>query len=666
MTNLDKDLLVKANELNNQLKAWAKSYYVKDKPEVPDAVYDHYYRELKEIEQQLGGPIEGSITTIIGGEAVDSLKKVKHPFPMLSIKTIMHDETEALNKWAKTYAKDQDLCVEHKYDGLAVRLRYESSRLVLAATRGDQSIGEDITHNIFGVGDIPFRINLTDVEVRGEVVMPISVFKSLNAQLAAEGKETYANPRNAAAGALRQLKPDVCFKRGLVFKAYGIYFHDGTPVYGKQTLALLGLEELGFKTGNWVILNSIGMVDPVHKAFSDDRPKLDYEIDGIVIKVDDTSTYERLGVTGKEPNWAVAYKFPPEQAITRLNGIAVSLGRTGKLTPVAELEPVTVGGVRVSSAILHNVFDLRKRGVRVGDSVIVQRAGDVIPEIVGVAPMNKRAGYIPNFKMPSHCPSCGGEVRRTKGESHYYCISGAACPAQLSASLAHYAGRSAMNILGFGETLAINLVEKGLVKTIADIYKLKPADFLSIEGFAAPSASKIYESIHRASLPSLEKFLFALGVRGMGESTARDIAKHFKRLEDVASASVEDLMQVPDVGPTTALNIAQHFANPINQQIISEILDSGVKVQEYHNENLNPVIADKIFVVTGSFTGALSRKDIETKLRAAGAKVQGSVSKNTDYLVLGDNPGAGKTDKAKELGTAILTAEQVQAMLAIS
>lgn len=664
MNEHDKEVVIKEmTELNNVLKKWAYEYYVLDAPSVSDSIYDTFYHQLKELEEAYPDLVLfDTITRVIGGKAIDSLQKAAHRTPMMSIRTIMSEEKDKVQQWyEKTVGASNELIAEPKYDGMALSLRYMDGKLKQAVTRGDQEIGEDVTHNAMGIDDIPKKlgqsiINIygSDIEVRGEVLMPRSVFNNLNAKLEKQGKSKLANPRNAAAGSMRQLDPAVCFKRGLTFMAYTFMRGDGEPLVSSQYESLNVLSAAGFKIGAVSKVQNLESIFQVKERMQVRRHTLDFDIDGVVFKVNDLALQKKLGFNFKEPNWAIAYKFPPEQAVTRLNSIRIQVGRTGRITPVANVDGVYVGGVTVSSVMLHNVFDLRKRGVRIGDEVIVQRAGDVIPEIESVSPLNKREGYVANFHMPKHCPLCGSAIVRLKGEANHYCSGGDKCSAQISCAVEHFASRNAMNIQGIGQALAEQLTKAGLVKRLTDIYNLTKEDILTIEGYKDKSAQNVIDAIDASKQTELSRFIFALGIRGVGESTARDLANHFGALEAIIASDEQQFLAVKDVGEVTAKQLSDYFKNPNNLNSIEQFRNAGVTFKEQVVVSDSPVKGLTI-VVTGSFNGKYSRRDIERKLRQCGATVAGSVSKNTDYLILGENAGATKSDKAKALGVKILS-----------
>lgn len=664
MNNQEIETVTRAmKELNDALKIWAYEYYVLDAPSIADAIYDQFYQQLKDLEEEYPDLVLfDTITRVIGGKPIESLQKVTHRTPMRSIRTIMSEQKDRVNQWyEKLPGKNCELVAEFKYDGMALSLRYLDGRLVQAATRGDQEVGEDVTHNAMGISDIPKQLSQgiinvygADIEVRGEVLMPCSVFKRLNAKLEKQGKPKFANPRNAAAGSMRQLDPSVCYKRGLTFMAYSFMRGDGEQLVSSQKEALSVLSAAGFKVGSVSIVNNLEGIFRVKERIQQRRHTLDFDIDGVVFKVNDFNLQKELGYVFKEPNWAIAYKFPPEQAVTKLKNIRIQVGRTGRITPVAEVSDVYVGGVTVSNITLHNVFDIRRRGVRVGDPVIVQRAGDVIPEIEGVSPLYLRDSYLPNFRMPKHCPLCGSAIVRDKGEANHYCSGGALCPAQLSNALAHFASRNAMNIQGFGDSLAEQLVAKDLVKRLPSIYELTKDDLLTIEGYKDKSAQNVIDAINASKHTELSRFIFALGIRGVGESTARDLASHFASLAALQCASIEQLLTVKDIGEVTAKRISDYFKVTANAEALDAFEKLGITFKESNIAQDSPV-KGMTFVVTGSFSGKYSRREIEQKLRQSAAVVAGSVSKNTDYLVLGENAGASKSDKAKSLGVKVIS-----------
>ena len=666
----------RAKELAKLLNRWNYEYYVLDAPSVPDGEYDRVFRELQALEAkypQLKTPV--SPTQRVGGEVRSDLRKATHVVPMLSI----HTETDFTD--AGAYAFDDrvrkdlpDIPVieydcEFKFDGLAINLRYEKGDLVLAATRGDGIVGEDVTANARTIRNIPLRIeaqNVPDVlEVRGEVILHKSDFEKLNAKQELAGEKLFVNPRNAAAGALRQLDSRITASRPLHFYAYGLGECSDLDFAKTQSGLLDRFLAMGFpvvKTRR-VVTDAAGLA-AFHKYVEEIRPTLPFEIDGVVYKVNDFALQKRLGFVAREPRWACAHKYPPEEALTRVIGIDVQVGRTGRVTPVARLAPVFVGGVTVSNATLHNEDHIRELDLMIGDTVVVRRAGDVIPEVLRVL-KERRPADAKAFVMPKTCPICGSAVVRDEEEKDSRCSGGLVCPAQLKLSLIHFATRRAMDITGLGEKMVDILVEKGLVKTSADLYRLTFENLTTIDRMGAKSATNLLESIAKSKETTLARFIFALGIRHVGEATARDLASHFKTLLAIEKASLEELEEVNDVGEVIAESIESFFKEPRNLEVIRALCDLGITwPKEDGAKESNTAVAGKTFVLTGTLP-TLSRDEAKDKILAAGGKVSGSVSKKTDYVVAGEAAGS-KLDKARELQVAVITEAELLTMLGTS
>ena len=667
----------RAAELRALLHHHAHRYYVLDAPEIPDAEYDRLFQELQALEAahpDLRAP--DSPTQRVLGRVLEGLTPVRHVVPMLSIQT----ETDTTAAGAVAFdarvrrelalpadAPPVEYAAELKYDGLAVSLRYEAGVLVLAATRGDGETGEDVTQNIRTIGQVPLRLHTEAsdkpppvLEVRGEVYMRRDDFERLNERQREKGERTYINPRNTAAGAVRQLDPAMTASRPLSFFAYGLGDVQGWPLPGEPAATHSGvldaLAAFGLPVSNdrRVVLGAEGLV-AFHRDILARRDALPFDIDGVVYKVNALALQRRMGFKTREPRWAVAHKYPAQEQATRLAGIEVQVGRTGKLTPVAKLEPVFVGGTTVSNATLHNVFELRRKGVRIGDRVIVRRAGDVIPEVVARIP-EARAAYVPNFQMPRQCPVCGSEVRREKGGVDHRCTGGLFCAAQRKQALLHFAGRRAMNIEGLGDKLVDQLVDGGLVRTLPELYKLGVAKLATLERMAEKSAANLVAALEQSKRTTLARFLYALGIRQVGEATARDLARHFGRLDRVMDASVEQLLEVNDVGPIVAESIHTFFAQPHNREVVEQLRAAGVTWDEHEGAAAQagaPLpLAGKTLVLTGTLP-TLSRDEAKALVEAAGGKVAGSVSKKSHWVVAGEEAGS-KLDKARELGVPVL------------
>ncbi|MBW7833532.1 MAG: NAD-dependent DNA ligase LigA [Simplicispira suum] len=670
---------IKIEALRQQINRWAHLYYVQDAPEVPDAEYDRVFRALQALEAQFPGLVTPeSPTQRVGGAPRPELTPVRHAVPMLSI----HTETDVSPAGAQAFdarvrrelglaadAPPVAYVAELKFDGLAMNLRYEAGVLVQAATRGDGEVGEDVTHNIRTMRQIPLRLP-SDVppvlEVRGEVYMARADFENLNEAQRERGQKTFINPRNTAAGAVRQLDPAIAAQRPLKFFAYG--FGEVTPVeqggpdFATHFDLLQQLKQWGFPVAAQTT-QALGASELVafHERIAKERDQLPYDIDGVVYKVDSLALQRQLGFKTREPRWAVAHKYPAQEMVTRIEGIDVQVGRTGKLTPVARLAPVFVGGVTVTNATLHNLFEIRKKGVRVGDQVIVRRAGDVIPEVVGVVP-GARPSYVANFRMPTHCPICGSDVVREPGEANHRCTGGLFCPAQRKEALLHFAARRAMDIDGLGEKLVDQLVDGAVVHTLPDLYRIGLVGLLALERMGEKSAQNLLAALEKSKSTTLARFLFALGIRHVGEATAKDLARHFGSLDAILNATTEELLQVPDVGPVVAEAIHTFLAQPHNLEVVEQLRACGVHWPEGPPaERTTLPLAGQTVVLTGTLP-TLTREDAKAMLEAAGAKVAGSVSKKTHYVVAGEDAGS-KLAKAQELGVAVLDETGLMALL---
>jgi DNA ligase (NAD+) len=677
-----------AARLAEQLRHHAHCYYVLDAPEIPDAEYDRLFQRLQAIEAarpELRAP--DSPTRRVGGAALDGFAKVRHAAPMLSIRT----ETDITAEGARAFdarmrrelalppdispdAPPLDYCCELKFDGLAISLRYERGVLARAATRGDGETGEDVTQNIRAIGQIPLRLHGSApevVEVRGEVYMRRDDFEALNARQRAKiaagqkGEKTFVNPRNAAAGAVRQLDPAIAAERRLSFFAYGLgECSADAPACPTQFDWLEQLRGWGFPVASQSRRGrGAQALIAFHEQMGRERGGLPFDIDGVVYKVDSVALQRRLGFASREPRWAVAHKYPPQEQIATVRGIDAQVGRTGRLTPVARLDPVFVGGASVSNVTLHNRFELRRKGVRVGDRVIVRRAGDVIPEITGAVP-GERAAYVPNFQMPRQCPICASAVTREKGQADYRCTGGLFCAAQRKEAILHFAARRALDIEGMGDKLAEQLVEQGRVQTLPDLYRLRWQDFAGLDRMGEKSAQNLVDALQKSKQTTLARFLFGLGIRQVGESTARDLARHFGTLDAVMAATPGQLLQVPDVGPVVAQSIHDFFAEPHNRAVVEQLRAEGVSWPEGAPAPaaLLP-LAGKTFVLTGTLP-ALSRDQAKALLEAAGAKVSGSVSKKTDYVVAGEEAGS-KLAKAQTLGVPVIDEARLRELLIV-
>jgi len=682
----DAKLRERVEALRELLHHYAHRYYVLDQPEIPDAEYDRLFRELQALEAQhpeLATP--DSPTQRVGGKVLEGFAKVRHKVPMLSIRTETDIEASGARSFDARVRRELGLgegdppveyVAELKFDGLAVSLRYEHGVLVQAATRGDGEVGEDVTQNIRTIGQIPLRLHgavPAILEVRGEVYMRRDDFERLNElqrekiARGAKGEKTFVNPRNAAAGAVRQLDPDIARQRPLSFFAYGwgeiTPPEQGGPRFETHFELLRALRAWGLPVSERTQL-ATGPEELVvyHQAVGRERDRLPFDIDGVVYKVNSLALQRRLGFVTREPRWAVAHKFPAQEMLTTVQAIDVYVGRTGKLTPVAKLAPVFVGGVTVTNATLHNEDEARRKDVRVGDTVIVRRAGDVIPEVVAVV-ADKRHGQPSQFTMPRHCPVCGAEAVREEGEADYRCTGGLFCAAQRKHAILHFAQRRAMDIEGLGEKLVDQLVEGNLIRTLADLYRLGLNAIASLERMADKSGRNLLAALEKSKQTTLARFLYGLGIRHVGEATAKDLARHFGKLDAIMDASVEQLLEVPDVGPVVAESIHTFFRQPHNREVVEQLRACGVTWAEGEPAVRAPKpLAGKTIVLTGTLP-SLSRDAARQLLEAAGAKVAGSVSKKTDYVIAGAEAGS-KLDKARELGVTVLDEDGLRALLA--
>jgi DNA ligase (NAD+) len=655
-------------QLREEIARHDHAYYVLDAPTVPDAEYDRLFRELQQLEAEHPALVTAdSPTQRVGGAPSSAFAEVRHAVPMLSIRTET-DTTEAgamafdarvRRELALTEADPPvDYAVELKFDGLAISLRYERGVLVRAATRGDGAVGEDVTANVRTIKAIPLRLAASApplLEVRGEVLLFHKDFERLNERQTAAGDKVFVNPRNAAAGSLRQLDPKVTASRPLRFFAYGVGEVQGwtQPDTHSGTLDALAALGVPVNADRRVVRGADGLV-AFHRDVAARRAALPFDIDGVVYKVDRIELQQQLGFVTREPRWACAHKYPAQEAVTTLAGIEIQVGRTGALTPVARLAPVFVGGTTVSNATLHNEDEIRRKDIMIGDAVIVRRAGDVIPEIVGRV-LDRRPADARPFVMPTHCPACGSVAFREEGEKVARCTGGLVCPAQRKQALLHFAGRRALDIEGLGDRLVEQLVDAGLVRTPADVFKLGVGTLAALERMADKSAANVVAAIERARQTTFERFIFALGIRHVGESTARDLARHFGGLDALMAADEPALLAVADVGPVVAASIVRFFAEPHNREVIEQLRAAGVTWPETApapREAPAGPLAGKTLVLTGTLP-TLSRDEASALIVAAGGKVSSAVSKKTDYVVAGDEAGS-KLDKARTLGVAVI------------
>ncbi|MCC5857970.1 MAG: NAD-dependent DNA ligase LigA [Ectothiorhodospiraceae bacterium] len=656
-------------ELREEIDGHNHRYYVLDSPLISDAEYDALMRELLAIEERWPHLVTpDSPSQRVGAPPASAFGEVHHAVPMLSLDNAF-DEQDLLDFDRRVRERlghqgGVRYVGEPKLDGLSLTIRYQDGVLVQAGTRGDGRTGEDITANVRTVRSVPLRLRGQGVpetlEVRGEMVIRKRDFEALNAQRLAAGLKTFANPRNAAAGSLRQLDSRETARRPLTFFTFGVGVCSES--LGDSHHAILQrLTAWGFRVNDQIrVLDGMDACLDYYRDLLDRRDSLDYEIDGVVFKVDELQARERLGFTARAPRWAIAYKLPAREATTRVRDIIPSVGRTGAITPVADLEPVEVGGVTVSRATLHNMDELRRKDVRVGDTVMVRRAGDVIPEITGVITERRPPDATP-WDMPKHCPVCGSEVLRLDEEADHRCQGGLVCSAQRVGAILHFASRRAMDIDGLGEKIVEQLVDRELVRTPADLFRLEHATVAGLERMGDRSADNLLAALSRAKATSLPRFLYALGIRHVGEVTAQRLAEHFGDLEPIMAASEEELVQVPDVGPVVAQAIAHFFAEPHNRDVIRQLLAAGVRWPVVHRSPRTQPLAGKTFVLTGTLAG-MSRDQARNRIQALGGKVTGSVSRKTDYLVAGESPGS-KLDKARELGVTVLDEAGMRALL---
>nr|WP_062407784.1 NAD-dependent DNA ligase LigA [Limnohabitans sp. 63ED37-2] len=666
----------RAQALRRQLHHHAHAYYTLDAPEIPDAEYDRLFRELQTLEANHPELLTAdSPTQRVGGAVLDAFAQVTHRVPMLSIRTETDTEASGAKAFDTRIRKELGLTEtdpaviyvgELKFDGLAMSLRYENGVLVQAATRGDGETGEEVTANIRTIGQIPLRLPSDApavLEVRGEVYMRRDDFEALNERqrqrIAAgtKGEKTFVNPRNAAAGAVRQLDSGIAAERPLSFFAYGLGDITPASIGGPQWTThhdmLMQLKAWGFPVADQTacVQGASGLV-AFHQRIAAERDALPYDIDGVVYKVNDLALQTRLGFVTREPRWAVAHKYPAQEEMTTVQAIDVQVGRTGKLTPVAKLAPVFVGGVTVTNATLHNELEARRKDVRVGDTVIVRRAGDVIPEVVSVV-LDRRPPDAAQFTMMTHCPVCGSLAEREEGEADHRCTGGLYCSAQRKQAVWHFAHRRAMDVDGLGDKLVDQLVDAGHVNTLADLYHLKLDTLSNMDRMAEKSAVNLLAALEKSKTTTLGRFIFSLGIRHVGEATAKELARHFGQLDAIMVASEDALLQVADVGPVVAHSIHTFFAQPHNREVVQALRDAGVTWPE--GEALAPTempLAGTTVVLTGSLP-SMGRDEAKEKLEALGAKVAGSVSKKTHYVVAGADAGS-KLDKAQALGVPVL------------
>ena len=666
-----KDLGKNTEALRDKIRHHEYLYYVLDQPEIGDAEFDQLMQQLKGLEAEHPELLTAdSPTQRVGGKPREGFVEVPHSSPMLSLDNTYNEDE--LRNWERRVHElsgrsDVDYVCELKLDGMSLALIYEDGKLVRGITRGDGTVGEDVTLNVRTVRSIPLSIPKdglkkagmpVDFEVRGELLMPTAAFKKLNEERERAGLSTFANPRNFTAGTVRQLDSSITAQRRLDFFPYFL-LQNGRTYFDRHSKTLAALDTAGFKVNaNRKLVHNMEEVWAFIKEWEGKRESLAYEIDGIVVKVDRTALQDELGFTGKAPRWAIAYKYAARAGITKLEDIRVQVGRTGKLTPVAMLAPVLIGGTTVRNATLHNMDEIERLGVKIGDWVQVERGGDVIPKVAKVIEDKDHPRGTRAFEMPERCPVCGTRVVRTEGEVDYRCVN-ANCPAKLQGTILHFASRGVMNIDGMGDALVAQLTERGLVKNVADIYKLTKKDLLGLERFADKSAQNIIDEIERSKKLPLERVIYGLGIRMVGERTAQFLAEHFGSMEELETASVDELQNVNEVGPRIAESIVEFFSIAANRKLVERLREAGLTLTGQKKQR-GTKLAGKTFVLTGTlahFTRDAAKKMIED----AGGKVAGSVSKKTDYVVAGADAGS-KLDKAQELGIEVIGEKELESL----
>jgi DNA ligase (NAD+) len=657
-------------KLREEIRRHEYLYYVLDEPEISDAQFDRLMDRLKALEAKHPELVTAdSPSQRVGGAPREGFQTVRHARPMLSLdNAYTYDELRDFDRRARELSGRAKIeyIAEHKFDGLSISLQYEGGVLARGVTRGDGTTGEDVTPNVRTIHSIPLRVDsaalrkaglAADFEVRGEVMMPRKSFEALNREQERLGGKIFANPRNAAAGAVRVLDPAITASRRLEFFAYYLLV-DGRVPFAKHSECLQVLKQLHFHASDdWKLCPAIDDVLAYCDIWDSKREKLPYEIDGVVVKLNATAMQQELGYTAKAPRWAIAYKYPATQETTVVNDILVQVGRTGALTPVAVLEPVQVGGVTVSRSTLHNMDEIERLGLHIGDTVLIERAGEVIPHVIKVT---KEGKHRKAFRMPKECPECGSHIHKSEDEVAYRCVN-AACPAKRKESLLNFAGRHAMNIDGLGEKIVDQLVDQKLVEDFADLYALKLEEVAALERMGEKSAQNLLEEIEASKKNSLARLIFALGIRFVGERTGQLLAEQFSSLEELAAASEEQLVEVPEVGPKVAASIAEFFSEAANRELIKKLRKAGVRPTVVRREVKSQKLAGKSFVFTGGLANR-SREEAGELVQQHGGKVSDSVSKKTDYVVVGSDPGS-KYDKAKELGVTILSESEFEKLL---
>jgi DNA ligase (NAD+) len=680
-----KNIEAKIESLREEIRHHEYHYYVLDDPEISDAEFDRLMNELKKLEAEhpeLVAP--DSPTQRVGGKAREGFVKVAHSIQMLSLDNAYSEEE--LRNWERRVHElsgrnDVEYACELKLDGMSLALRYEDGKLVRGITRGDGSTGEDVTLSVRTVRSVPLSVSAeklkkagipAEFEVRGEMLMPLASFKKMNEEREKQGLSQFANPRNATAGTVRQLEPSITAQRRLDYFTYMLLADAGTgqsrmgvparsaAIFDNQWATLNALEAAGFKVNpRRVLATNFDEVWKFIRQWEEKREALPYEIDGVVIKVNSTAMQRELGFTGKAPRWAIAYKYAARSGITKIEDILVQVGRTGKLTPVAALKPVPIGGTTVSRATLHNMDEIERLGVKIGDWVEVERGGDVIPKVTRVVDDKDHPRGHKSFHMPEKCPVCGGHVVRAEGEADHRCVN-QKCPAKLRETILHFASRGVMNIDGMGDALVTQLTDRGMVKDVADIYKLTKVDLLKLERMGDKSAQNVLSEIERSKKLPLERVIYGLGIRFVGERTAQFLAEHFGLMYDLMNASEEELQQVEEVGPRIAKSIVEFFAEPKNRELVEELRAAGLTLRGKKKER-GTNLAGKTFVLTGTLAN-YSRDEAKKMIEDAGGKVTGSVSKKTDYIIAGADAGS-KLDKAKELRVRVIDEKGMEGLL---
>ena len=667
------------SQIRDLIRLYDFQYYVQDAPTVSDNEYDGLFRELQTLEAKHPNLVTpDSPTQRVGGSPVRAFSSITHRVAMLSLNNAFGDDE--LNAFDKRVREGLGLnqveyAVEPKFDGLAITLTYENGIFTQGATRGDGYTGEDVTHNLKTIRSIPQRLNIQKppklLEVRGEVLMFKADFDVLNQQQESRGDKVFANPRNAAAGSLRQLDPNITATRPLSFFAYGLGANHGVPELNTQSACMNYLESLRLPVSNLraVVKGAEGLLGFYEKVGAQ-RASLPFDIDGVVYKVNSLAQQAELGFVSRAPRWAIAHKFPAEEALTIVEGIDVQVGRTGAITPVARLKPVFVGGVTVTNATLHNEDEMRRKDVRIGDTVSIRRAGDVIPEVVGVV-LEKRPSNALLFTMPTECPVCGSHIKKQQEEAVARCTGGIFCAAQRKQAMIHFASRKAMDIEGFGDKLVEQLVDSNLANNLADIYRLDFHALTNLDRMAEKSAQNIIDALEKSKKTTLARFIYALGIRNVGEATAKDLARYFGNVEAVQDANIEQLQQVPDVGPIVAESIVNFFSEAHNREIINSLISpielggAGIHWDAVAaKSNATGVFTGKTFVLTGTLP-TLGREDAKALIENVGGKVSGSVSKKTDFVVAGADAGS-KLTKAQELGVGVIDETDLLKMLSDS